>query len=157
MNSWFSTARLTGITTTLVDTRTPEQKAQDDVALGAASLNMRLLRNNRGAFKNEYGNLVRFGLGNESAKDKDFLSSDLIGGTQVVITPEMVGKTVFIMTAVECKPAGFKMRQFKPGTRERGQLNFLEWIVSMGGFGGFATCKADLQAIHQHFMDWLKK
>lgn len=149
--------KLTGITISLVDTRTPEQKAQDDVALAAASVQMRLLRNNRGAFKNEYGNLVRFGLGNESNKDKDFLSSDLIGGTQVVITPEMVGKTVFIMTAIECKPVGFKMRQFKPGSREWGQLKFIEWNVRMGGFGGFATCAADLQFIYKHFMDWLKK
>lgn len=141
----------------MVDDRTPEQIAQDEVALAAASCQMRLLRNNRGAFKNDAGRLVRFGLGHQSAKDKDFLSSDLIGGTMVTITPQMVGKTVFILTAVEAKPRGFVMKDFKPGTREHGQLKFLQWVVSMGGFGGFATSKEDLQNIYKHFMDWLKQ
>lgn len=137
--------------------QTPEQQAQDEVRLTAASVDMRLLRNNRGAFTNEHGNFVRFGLGNESAKDKDFLSSDLIGGTMVTITPEMVGKKVFILTAIEVKPKGFKMRKFKPGSREDGQLKFMQWVVSMGGFAGFATCADDLRAIYKHFMDWLKQ
>jgi len=141
----------------LAKQQTPEQQAQDEVRLAAASVSMRLLRNNRGMFTNEYGRPVRFGLGNESSKDKDFLSSDEIGGTMVTITPEMVGKKVFIFTAIEVKPKGFKMRAFKPGTREHGQLKFLEWVVSMGGFGGFATSADDLRAIHKHFMDWLKR
>lgn len=157
MNFWLHMVKLTGTILTVAKQQTPEQIAQDEVRLTAASVSMRLLRNNRGAFKNEHGRLVRFGLGNESEKDKDFLSSDEIGGTMVTITPEMVGKTVFIFTAIEVKPKGFKMRQFKPGTREYGQLKFLEWVVSMGGFGGFATCADDLRAIHKHFMDWLKQ
>lgn len=135
---------------------TPEGIAMEDVALGAASVQMRLLRNNRGAFKNDYGGYTHFGLGNTGAKeDKDFLSSDYIGGTVVTITPEMVGKKVFVLTAIEVKPKGFKLKQFKPGTREHGQLKFIEWVVSMGGFGGFATCAADLKMIHTHFINWL--
>lgn len=135
---------------------TPEGLAMEDVALAAASARMRLLRNNRGAFKNDYGGYTHFGLGNTGAKaDKDFLSSDYIGGTQVTITPDMVGKTVFVFTAIEVKPAGFKMREFKEGTREAGQLKFIRWVIQMGGFGGFATCKADVMNIRDHFLKWL--
>ena len=136
---------------------TPESIAMEDVALGAASVHMRLQRNNRGAFKNDYGGFTHFGLGNDGSKDsKDFLSSDYIGGTRVTITPEMVGKTVFIFTAIEVKPKGWRMRLFKPGSRERGQQNYLEWVVKMGGFAGFATCADDLKVIYNHFLTWLK-
>lgn len=134
---------------------TPEQESQLEVRLAAAPLNMRLLRNNRGALTDQTGRLIRFGLGHESSKDKDFLSSDLIGATVVEITPEMVGKKVAILTAVEVKPKGFKIRQFKPGTREDGQLKFLQWVVSMGGFAGFATCADDLKLIKEYFIKWL--
>lgn len=139
---------------------TPEQQAQQEVCLAAASLNMRLLRNNRGACKDQHGNYIYYGLGNKKKKKgeiDDFLSSDEIGITMVTITPEMVGKTVGIFTAVEVKPKGFKVRAFKIGSRERGQQNFLEWVVSMGGFAGFATCSDDLNGIVQHFINWLKR
>lgn len=140
-----------------VDNRTPEQKAQDEVALAATSLDMRLLRNNRGALLDKQGRPVRFGLGHTSKKDDDFKSSDLIGGCKVTITPEMVGKTVFILTAVEVKPEGWQMpKNLKPSHHEYGQLKFLEWVIKMGGFGGFARNAADVAEIYNHFISWLK-
>lgn len=136
---------------------TPEQEAQQEVRLAAPSLHMRLLRNNRGAFKDDRGNFVRFGLGNESTKDKDFLSSDLIGITVVEITPEMVGKKIGVFTAVEVKPKGFKMRNFKKGSREEGQSNFIRWVMDFAGFGGFTTSGDDLRAIAEYFISRLKQ
>lgn len=139
---------------------TPEQQAQEEVSLAAASLNMRLLRNNRGAFKDDYGNYIWYGLGNKKkarGEIDDFKSSDLIGITTITITADMVGKQIGVFTAVEVKPKGFKIRNFKTGSHEKGQLNFLEWVVRMGGFAGFATSKNDLHHIWQHFDNWLKK
>lgn len=52
-------------------------------------------------------------------------SSDLIGWTSVVITPEMVGRRVAIFTAVEVKKPGGK------ATAE--QLNFLQRVQDAGG------------------------
>jgi hypothetical protein len=52
-------------------------------------------------------------------------SSDLIGPVQVTITPEMVGQTVAIFTALEVK---------RPGVRpEPEQTDFVEFIQGFGG------------------------
>lgn len=90
--------------------------------------------------------MVRWGLGNISERvNKKSKSSDLIGGTQVVITPDMVGKTVFILTAIEVKPVGFKIKtQYTEWSREWAQENFCTWVREMGGFAGFATSGDDL-------------
>ena len=65
-------------------------------------------------------------------------SSDFIGLTRVTITPEMVGKTVAIFTAIEVKHGT------KP-TPE--QLNFIEFVRSAGGFAGIAHNDAEALAI----------
>lgn len=54
-------------------------------------------------------------------------SSDLIGWTPVVITADMVGKTVAIFTALEVKTPGVS------ATPE--QKNFVEQIAKVGGCG----------------------
>lgn len=52
-------------------------------------------------------------------------SSDLIGFTPVVVTPEMVGHTVAVFTAMECK--------LRTGRASPGQLNFIQVVQDAGG------------------------
>lgn len=138
---------------------TPEQESQKEVRLTATSLGLRLLRNNSGAYKTDEGNWVSFGLGNESTRiNKEMKSSDLIGITPVVITPEMVGKTVGVFTAIEVKPISFKIKDDYPkGSREWAQKNFTDWVRSLGGFSGFARNGADVTHVINHFKNWLIK
>lgn len=58
-------------------------------------------------------------------------SSDLIGWTEVVITPEMAGQKVAIFTALEVK------KDIKSITSVK-QLNFLTVIKNAGGIAGLA-------------------
>jgi hypothetical protein len=92
-----------------------------------------LMRNNSGAFKDETGRVVRFGLGNISPKS--LKSSDLIGITTIVITPEMVGQHIGIFTAIEAKSEDFKGPS---NEREKSQADFIRWVQSRGGIAGFA-------------------
>lgn len=66
-------------------------------------------------------------------------SSDLIGWTPVKITPEMVGKTIAVFTAVETKTAR--------GRATTEQLNFIRVLNSHGGYGGIAREDGDLERI----------
>lgn len=57
-------------------------------------------------------------------------SSDLIGWTTIEITPDMVGKTVPVFTAVEVKAEG--------GRTSAEQQNFIRVVRAAGGFAGIA-------------------
>lgn len=105
-----------------------------------------LLRNNSGAFKDETGRLVRYGLGNVSPK-QTLKSSDLIGITTVVVTQDMVGKSIGIFTAIEVKAEGW--RGSLTNERERGQNNFIEWVRVRGGIAGFANSLASFKKIFE--------
>ncbi len=62
-------------------------------------------------------------------------SSDLIGWTTKIITPEMVGKKVAIFTALEIKtPTG-------KATKE--QINFIIQVLDNGGIAGIARSGED--------------
>lgn len=54
-------------------------------------------------------------------------SSDLIGWKQIVITPDMVGKTIAIFTALEVKYGSTR-------TTEE-QQNFIDQVNKSGGYG----------------------
>lgn len=111
----------------------PEDIVQQEIQLEAAQYGIILLRNNSGALKDITGRPVRFGLGNISKEvNKESKSSDLIGITPVVITPEMVGQTVGLFTAIEVKDEKWKKITTK---RERAQQNFIDWTISLGGIG----------------------
>lgn len=104
-----------------------------------------LLRNNSGAFKDERGVVVRFGLGNISKDVNERMkSSDLIGPTTVTITLDMVGKKIAVFTAIEAKRPNWK---FSGDKREVAQLNFINWIRSLGGIAGFAASIEDFRKI----------
>ena len=55
-------------------------------------------------------------------------SSDLIGWRSLTITPEMVGQTVAIFSALEVKS--------KTGRATAGQKNFCQRVTEAGGFAG---------------------
>jgi hypothetical protein len=106
--------------------RTSEAAAQQAIRLDATRQGNRLWRNNLGACVDERGNMVRYGLANDSKQLNDRIkSSDLIGIT---------GAGVF--TSIEVKPPGWKYRGTK---RERAQLAWLELVIAMGGIGRFMT------------------
>jgi hypothetical protein len=62
-------------------------------------------------------------------------SSDLIGITEVTVTPEMVGKKLAIFTALEVKtPSG----RVSPD-----QMNFIHQVLKSGGLAGIVRSESD--------------
>lgn len=116
---------------------TSEALAQSLVRLDAAEHGITLWRNNVGTLPDRNGRPVRFGLANDSAQLNAVLkSSDLIGWRPVVVTPEMVGQTVAVFVARECKPEGWK---YRGNPHEVAQQRFLDMINHNGGDAAFAT------------------
>lgn len=76
-----------------------------------------IFRNNTGAFKNESGQLVRYGLGTGT--------SDFIGWTVQTITADMVGRSVAVFTAIEVKASDSKLTQH--------QEKFIDLVKKNGG------------------------
>ena len=119
-----------------------EAAVQTKVRLEAAAKGARLMRNNSGAMYDKDGRFVRFGLANESARmNKHIKSSDLIGITPVVITPQHVGTTLGVFTAREIKRGDWK---FTGTPAELAQQRFIELIVSLGGDACFANSEGTL-------------
>ncbi len=115
-----------------------ESDIQQYILVDAPHLNCVLMRNNSGCLKDSNGRLVRYGLMNTSAQQNARIkSSDLIGLTTIVITPDMVGRTIGVFTAVEVKREDWKPS--KTCKREESQSNFIEWVKKRGGIAGFAN------------------
>ena len=109
-----------------------EASVQSARVLQAAKQGIRLWRNNSGAFKDETGRLVRYGLANTGAAiNKVIKTSDLIG-----IGP---GGQFW---ALECKAPGWKFRQ--SDKRAVAQLAFIKLVLSRGGMAKFVTGVEDL-------------
>mgnify|MGYP003649269224 CR=1 FL=1 len=124
-----------------------ESTVSQEIQIQAMHHACTLMRNNSGACIDNTGRLVRYGLGNISkAQTAQIASSDLIGITKVVITPEMVGQTLGVFTAVEVKREDWKEDKKFSG-RERAQNNFIKWVKSHGGYGGFANSVDKLKEI----------
>ena len=84
-----------------------ERAVQQRCMLEVANAGGMIWRNNVGAYVDEHGNMVRYGLNNQSAQqNRAAASSDLIGITPVVIRPDHVGRTLGVFTAIECKREG---------------------------------------------------
>ncbi len=117
-----------------------EDEVEQLVVAKAAELGTNLLRNNTGGMK---GGSLRWGLGNTSKKRNDVIkSSDEIGITVITITPEMVGKTVGVFTAVEVKKEGWT---FNPkDLTEVAQKAFIDWVLVRGGIAGFVQSVDDI-------------
>ncbi len=138
---------------------TPEGSSSDKVRLRLTDWGVRVFRNNSGVLTDARGVPVRFGLGNESKKINDQLkSSDYIGYTPVLITPEMVGKTVAVFTGIEVKAEGTKIRTDWPRkSREWAQQKFINLVNAAGGLAGFATCANDVDKLIKDFVGRLKR
>lgn len=123
-----------------------ESEVQQLIQIEGPQHNCVLMRNNSGCFKDSTGRLVRFGLGNISNKYNDRMkSSDLIGVTSMVISPDMVGKTIAVFTAIEVKAEGWGPPELS--RREIAQNNFVQWIRKQGGIAGFASSILDFKRL----------
>lgn len=102
-----------------------------------------LMRNNVGACETTEGRMIRYGLANDSAHvNRSFKSSDLIGITPYTVQAHDVGHLLGVFTAFETKRPGWRFRQ--SDKRAVAQLNFINRIVSLGGFGRFISSLEDL-------------
>ena len=114
-----------------------EAAVQQNIRLQASEQDDLLWRNNQGACYDESGRLIRYGLGNDSAQvNKRIKSSDLIGITKIVVTPEMVGQVIGVFTAIEVKASTWKLRP--NDERVAAQKRFIDVVREYGGRAGFA-------------------
>ena len=119
-----------------------EAELQQLIRIEASKRGIRLFRNNCGAFQSKTGQWVRYGLANDSKKvNKTLKSSDLIGITPVIITPDMTGKTVGIFTSYEVKSSSWKYRRTE---HEIAQRAWLDFVLSLGGIAKFINRLEDL-------------
>lgn len=118
----------------------PETKIQGLIQLAVSAAKTLIFRNETGRFW--AGKVIHKAGDQVTLKNARMVScglcvgsSDLIGVTPIVITPEMVGETVGVFTAIEVKtPTG-------PTTKE--QLTFITNIKNAGGLAGIARSPAD--------------
>lgn len=121
-----------------------EKAVAQHITLYAAQSNVDLWRNNSGGFYDERGRFVRYGLGSFT-KEQELASSDYIGITPTLVTPEMVGKFIGVFTAVETKPENWKFNS--NDKRSLYQKNFIDIVLSRGGNAGFVQNIDDIRNI----------
>lgn len=113
---------------------TTEKDIERMLILHASKIGSTVFKNNVGMYKDQRGNVIKYGLCNGS--------SDLIGWTPIKITPDMVGKRIAVFTAVEVKKD--KHGKYK-ATKE--QKAFISAVLNNGGYAGVADCTKDLEEI----------
>lgn len=112
---------------------TTEAAVQTRIRLEASKKGWRLWRNNVGAYKDDRGNFIRYGLCNDTSQvNSRMKSSDLIGYIPRVIHGVKVAQFV----AIEVKHAKWK---YTGSDREKAQAAFLKLVESAGGVGMFST------------------
>lgn len=109
-----------------------ESNIQQDVRLALSQSGVVSFRNNSGAYEDERGRWVRYGVGQPGG-------SDLIGWRQIVVTPDMVGKSLAVFVAVEVKTP--------TGKATEAQMNFLDQVNKAGGIAGIVRSKEDALAL----------
>lgn len=95
----------------------------------AAQLKTTLWRNNVGVVRFPDGSVVRYGLCNGS--------HDLIGFTDITITPAMVGKSLPVLTSFEVKT--------DTGRVTSEQQTFLDFILSHNGISAIVRNEGDVE------------
>jgi hypothetical protein len=117
-----------------------ESQIDEEIKLEAAvQFRSHLWRNNVGALFDAMKRMVRYGLANDSATINEKLKSgDRIGITPVVITQDMVGKTIGVFTSIEVKKEGWT---YKATEREKAQQAWIDLIKNCGGIADFANSK----------------
>ncbi len=117
---------------------TSEAHVQVAVRLEAARAGWHVWRNNRGAFKDETGRLIRYGLANDSKQLGDKLkSADLVGWKTHMVTSDDVGKKFAVPVSRECKPVGWRFNPKDP--REVAQMRWHLMVLAAGGDSAFVT------------------
>lgn len=101
------------------------------LALGRRSV---LFRNNQGAYTDERGRFIRYGVGQPGG-------SDLIGWHSITITPDMVGKKVAVFMAVEVKTQNGRVTD--------AQQNFVDVVNKAGGIAGICRSVKEAEALLQ--------
>lgn len=104
-------------------------------------------RNNSGACTDTSGRLIRYGLGNDSAKlNAHIKSSDLIGIRPILAdVPGYGWRLLGVFTAIEVKAPGWRLQ---PGDdRAQSQARFHEIVRQSGGLAGFASSLDDINRI----------
>ena len=113
-----------------------EATVQDAAQLEIQELGGVLWRNNIGVDRSSV-RPVRYGLCNDSKQlNAVCKSSDLIGIVPVVVTADMVGKTLGVFVAVEAKKPGWTMGSDKHTVA---QGNFIIEVIKKGGIGCFVN------------------
>lgn len=126
-----------------------ESLITNQVEIAAAYRRMQLWRNNNGACEDATGRVIRYGLGNVSKEQNEKIkSSDFIGITPVLITPDMVGSVVGVFTAFEMKASDWKFSV--KDKRAVAQLKFIDIVKEVGGFAGFVQTIDDMNRIIGH-------
>ena len=84
-------------------------------------------RNNRGTAQTKHGQFIRFGIPEPRTpeKDSDMKGGDRIGFTPVLITPDMVGRTIAVFTSIEEKTVNDRLKE--------GQINWHNFVIEHGG------------------------
>jgi len=114
-----------------------EAAVQQRVRVAMTEAGVTNWRNNVGAMMDDKGNMVRFGLCNDTpALNKVFKSSDLVGIDSSPITPAMVGLPRGQFVAREVKEQGWK---YTGTAHEQAQLKFGQLVISKGGSFAFTT------------------
>lgn len=105
-----------------------ETNISKKIQMAACKVKARLLRNNTGLFWSlDKKRKMYAGLGSGT--------SDLIGWTQVTITPDMLWKQVAVFTAIEVK--------YGDNTTQDTQDDFITAVKHAGGIAGTAWCEED--------------
>jgi len=116
-----------------------EEAVQIEVRLEAAALGFPLWRNNVGAYMADNGQLVRYGLANDSKRMNERVKShDLIACRPKLITESMVGSIIGQFVSREVKEGGWV---YTGQGREPAQKKFQDIVLSLGGDAKFTTGK----------------
>ena len=125
-----------------------EGDIQNTIRMFMSNIGIKNWRNNTGT--GWVGNTTRLPNGDILIKNPRPLhaglckgSSDIIGITPVFITPEMVGETLGVFTAIEVKTPRGK-------TSEAQEL-FIKAIRQAGGYAGVARCPDDVEDVIQRW------
>lgn len=104
-----------------------ESNIQNRIRLALSTKGTTTFRNNVGVAVFPDGSRVQYGLCPGS--------SDLIGWTPIIVTPEMVGRRLAVFTAIEVKQPGRYPSE--------AQRNFLASVEKAGGISGVARSPED--------------
>lgn len=123
-----------------------ENPVQSHARLRLGEFGLPAWRNNVGACYDDTGRLIRYGLGNDTAElNRVMKSADLITIQPILITPEMVGRTIGRFVGLECKRSDWHLT---PGDeRGQAQLNWQNVVKRYGGAAGFVTSVSDVDRI----------